>query len=196
MLDMAEDNKYDIQNIDLSDDYYKIEQSLIRNKYKLTDKDGEVVLRGKQGMFRMKEKFPFVNGDGEEAFTVKAQGIMDVAGNYTLSDAVSDEPVVVLDEDLTFLSENWRIRDPETEEILASIRSKNKVISALRHLSNLANIAPNKYEIFDANDEKVGEVAGELSLKDTYKVTVDKSSDVPREAVMAVACVIDALENK
>lgn len=193
---MANNSKYDIHNVDLSDDHYMIEQSLIRNKYKLTDKDDNTVLRGKQGMFKMKEEFPFVNGDGEEAFTVKAQGIMDVAGNYTLFDAESDDAVVVLDEDLSFLTEKWRIRDPETEEVLASIRSKNKVLSALRHLSDLANIAPNKYEIFDANDRKVGEVAGELSLRDTYKVTIDRSSDVPREAVMAVACVIDALENK
>lgn len=193
---MANNSKYDIHNVDLSDDHYMIEQSLIRNKYKLTDKDDNTVLRGKQGMFKMKEEFPFVNGDGEEAFTVKAQGIMDVAGNYTLFDAESDDAVVVLDEDLSFLTEKWRIRDPETEEVLASIRSKNKVLSALRHLSDLANIAPNKYEIFDANDKKVGEVAGELSLRDTYKVTIDRSSDVPREAVMAVACVIDALENK
>lgn len=193
---MANNRKYDIHNVDLSDDHYMIEQSLIRNKYKLTDEDDNTVLRGKQGMFKMKEEFPFVNGDGEEAFTVKAQGIMDVAGNYTLFDAESDDAVVVLDEDLSFLTEKWRIRDPETEEVLASIRSKNKVLSALRHLSDLANIAPNKYEIFDANDKKVGEVAGELSLRDTYKVTIDRSSDVPREAVMAVACVIDALENK
>lgn len=193
---MANNSKYDIHNVDLSDDHYMIEQSLIRNKYKLTDEDDNTVLRGKQGMFKMKEEFPFVNGDGEEAFTVKAQGIMDVAGNYTLFDAESDDAVVVLDEDLSFLTEKWRIRDPETEEVLASIRSKNKVLSALRHLSDLANIAPNKYEIFDANDKKVGEVAGELSLRDTYKVTIDRSSDVPREAVMAVACVIDALENK
>lgn len=193
---MTGNRKYDIHNVDLSDDHYMIEQSLIRNKYKLTDKNDNTVLKGKQGMFKMKEEFPFVNGDGEEAFTVKAQGIMDVAGNYTLFDAESGDAVVVLDEDLSFLTENWRIRDPETEETLASIRSKNKVLSALRHLSDLANIAPNKYEIFDANDRKVGEIAGELSLKDTYKVTIDKSSDVPREAVMAVACVIDALENK
>ena len=193
---MPDRNQYDIQNIDLTGDYYKIKQSLIRNKYKLTDKNDDVVLKGKQKMFKMKEEFPFVNGSGDEAFTVRAGGILDVAGTYTLFDSVTEQPVVVLDEDLTLFVENWKIRDPSTEEVLATIKSKNKVLSALRHLSDLANIAPNKYEIFDASGKKIGEIAGELSIKDTYKVTIDRESNVPREAVIASACVLDALENK
>jgi len=37
-------------------------------------------------MLKMKEEFP-VDADGNEVFTVKAGGIIDVAGNYVLSDA-------------------------------------------------------------------------------------------------------------
>lgn len=193
---MSKENQYSITNVDMNDKYYKIKQSLIRNKYKITDKDGNVVLKGKQKMLKMKEEFPFVTGDGEEAFTVKAGGIMDVAGNYVIIDEVTGEEVVVLDEDLSFFVENWTIRNPDSDEEIANIESKNKVLSALRHVSDLANFVPNKYEIFNPTGEKIGEIAGELSLKDTYKVSIDESSEVPREAVMASACVIDALENK
>jgi uncharacterized protein YxjI len=193
---MTTKERYNISNLSLEDSEYEVKQSLVRNKYKVRDRNGEVVLKGKQKMFKMKEEFPFVNGDGEEVFTVKAGKVLDVAGNYSLVDSETGEEVVVLDEDLSFLVENWTIRDPNTEEELATIKSKNKILSALRHLSDIANFVPNEYEIFDSNGQKVGEISGEFSLKDTYNVSIDKSSDVPREAVMASACILDALENK
>lgn len=192
---ITQDDQYSIENVDLTDGYYEIEQSLIRNKYTLTDERGNVVQRGKQEMFNLKEEFPFVNGSGEEAFTVKTDSVLDVAGSYTLVDSVVDEEVVVLDEDLSFLVETWTIRDPETGDAIATVQSKSKLVSALRHVSDIANIVPNTYEIFNPSDEKIGEIAGQLSLKDTYEVTIDESSTVPKEAVMASACVLDALEN-
>ncbi|GAA0525939.1 Uncharacterized protein YxjI [Halorubrum aquaticum] len=189
-------NRYDISTVDLVDDRYEVKQSTIRNKYAVRDGAGNVVLRGKQKLFKMKEEFPFVTGDGEDAFTVKAGGIMDVAGSYALTDAGTGEEVVVLDEDLSFLMENWTIRDPETGEALATIRSKNKLLSALRHLVSVANLVPNKYEIFDADGDHVGDIEGKFSLRDAYTVSIDDASDVPKEAVIACACVLDALENQ
>ncbi|MCD2201827.1 LURP-one-related/scramblase family protein [Halobacterium sp. KA-6] len=187
---------YDISTVDLDDDRYEVRQSLIRNKYAVRDSGGSVVLRGKQKMFKMKEEFPFVTGDGEDAFTVKAGGIMDVAGNYAITDAGTGEEVVVLDEDFSLFVENWTVRDPETGEALATIRSKSKLLSALRHLVGLANLIPNRYEIFDADGDHVGNVRGKFSLRDAYTVTIDDASDVPKEAVVAAACILDALENE
>lgn len=193
---MQNESQYGITNINLNDESYTIKQSLVRNKYKLSDSDGNVVLRGKQGMFKMKEKFPFVTPDGTDAFTVTAENILDVAGSYTLVDAATQDEVVVLDEDFSLFVETWEIRDPDTGESLATIKSKNKLLAAARHVSELANIAPNKYEIFSPDGDKVGEIAGQLSLKDTYEVRLRKSDGIPTEAVMASACIIDALENK
>lgn len=105
---------YEISTVDLDDDRYEVKQSAIRNKYVVRDSAGEIVLRGKQKMFKMKEEFPFVTGDGEDAFTVKAGGIMDVAGNYAITDAGTGEEVVVLDEDFSLFVENWTVRDPDT----------------------------------------------------------------------------------
>jgi uncharacterized protein YxjI len=144
----------------------------------------------------MKEEFPFVTGDGEDAFSVKAGGIMDIAGNYAITDAGTGEEIVVLDEDLSLFVENWTVRDPETGESLATIRSKNKLLSALRHLISVANLVPNKYEIFDADGNHVGDIEGQFSLRDTYTVSIDDASNVPKEAVIAAACILDALENQ
>jgi uncharacterized protein YxjI len=187
---------YDISTIELDDDRYEVKQSAIRNKYVVRDSAGDVVLRGKQKLFKMKEEFPFVTGDDEDAFTVKAGGIMDVAGNYAITDAGTREEVVVLDEEFSLFVENWTIRDPDTGEALATIRSKNKLLSALRHLVSVANLVPNKYEIADAHGGHVGDIEGQFSLRDTYTVSIDDASDVPKEAVIAAACVLDALENE
>jgi uncharacterized protein YxjI len=185
-----------ISTIDLDDDHYEVTQSAIRNKYVVRDSAGDVVLRGKQKLFKMKEAFPFVTGDDEDAFTVRAGGIVDVAGNYTITDAGTDEDVVVLDEDLSLFVENWTIRDPETGEPLATIRSKSTLLSALRHLISVTNLIPNTYEIVDADGDHVGDIEGQFSLRDTYTVSIDDASTVPREAVIAAACILDALENE
>mgnify|MGYP000574977612 CR=1 FL=1 len=187
---------YGISTVDLDDDHYEVKQSVIRNKYVVRDSAGDVVLRGKQKLFKMKEEFPFVTGDGEDAFTVKAGGIIDIAGNYAITDAGTGEEVVVLDEEFSLFVENWTIRDPDTGEALATIRSKNKLLSALRHLISAANLIPNKYEIFDADGDHVGDIEGKFSLQDAYTVSIDDADNVPKEAVIASACILDALENK
>ena len=192
----SESGKYDISTVDLSDDRYEVQQSLVRNKYAVSDSAGDVVLRGKQKMFKLKEEFPFVTGDGEDAFSVKAGGIVDIGGNYAIVDAGTGEEVVVLDEDYSVFVENWTVRDPDTGEALATIKSKNKMLSALRHLVGAANLIPNKYEIFDADGGHVGDIEGQFSMRDAYAVTIDDASDVPKEAVIAAACILDALENQ
>jgi uncharacterized protein YxjI len=192
----SDSDAYDISTVDLSDDRYEVKQSMVRNKYTVRDSAGEVVLRGKQKMFKLKEEFPFVTGDDEDAFSVKAGGIVDIGGNYAIVDAGTGEEVVVLDEDYSLFMENWTIRDPETGDALATIRSKSKLMAGLRHLVSVANLVPNKYEIFDADGGHVGDIEGQFSLRDTYTVTIDDASGVPKEAVVAAACILDALENQ
>ncbi|TKX81167.1 hypothetical protein [Halorubrum sp. SD626R] len=192
----SDSDAYDISTVDLSDDRYEVQQSLVRNKYAVSDSAGDVVLRGKQKLFKLKEEFPFVTGDDEDAFSVKAGKVLDIAGNYAIVDAGTGEEVVVLDEDYSLFVENWTIRDPGSGEALATIKSKNKLLSGLRHLVSVANLIPNKYEIFDADGGHVGDIEGQFSMRDAYTVTIDDASDVPKEAVIAAACILDALENK
>jgi len=192
----SDSDAYDISTVDLSDDRYEVKQSLVRNKYTVRDSAGNVVLRGKQKLFKLKEEFPFVTGDDEDAFSVKAGGIVDIGGNYAIVDAGTGEEVVVLDEDYSLFVENWTVRDPDSGAALATIKSKNKLLSALRHLVGAANLIPNKYEIFDADGGHVGDIEGKFSMRDAYTVSIDDASGVPKEAVIAAACILDALENQ
>jgi uncharacterized protein YxjI len=183
-----------LAGIELTGDEYRVVQSLVRNKYRAYDSAGEVVLKGKQKMMQMKEEFPFVDADDNPVFTVKAGGILDVAGNYTLTDDATGEPVVVLDENYTLLTDRWKIRDPDTESVIAEITSKSTLVELLRGFSEIFSLIPHKYEITDADGDHVGSIDGQFSLKDEYIVRIDDASDVPKEAVVAAAMVIDALE--
>ena len=186
--------KYDINGLDLTDDTYVVEQALVRNKYKAMDVDGNIVLRGKKKMLKMKEKFPFVGPNDEELFEVNAGGIIDVAGNYVLTDSQTGEDLVILDNDYSIFQDTWRIRDADTEEKLAEINSRGALVTLARNNLPFGGWIPHKYEITDQNGAHVGNIDGKFSLKDRYEITIDDASNVPKEAVIAAAMVIDAIQ--
>jgi uncharacterized protein YxjI len=186
---------YDIAGLDLSDDEYVVEQSLVRNKYKATDAAGTVVLRGKQNLFQIKEEFPFVDGDGNDVFSVKAQSVLDVAGNYTLTDAQTGQELVVLDNDFSLFQDTWTIRDVDDGTVLARLDSRGALYTLLRHYLPFGGLIPTKYEITDGHGSHVGAIAGHFSIRDRYDVTIDDASAVPKEPVVAAAMVIDAIQN-
>lgn len=192
---MSPTRNYDIEGIELSDDQYTVEQSLIRNKYKALDADGDVVLRGKQELFELKEQFPFIDADGEEVFTVKAGSVIDVAGDYLLTDARTGEDLVVLDNDFSLLQDTWTVRDPDHDGALARIDSRGALVTLARHYVPFGNWIPHKYEITDPEGDHVGTVAGQFSLRDRYEIDIDDASDVPKEPIVAAAMVIDAIQN-
>jgi uncharacterized protein YxjI len=189
-----DEKTYDISGLELDDDSYTVVQGWIRKKFKATDSDGNVVLRGKQKMLKLKEQFPFVDADGNEVFEVNAGGIIDVAGNYVLTDTQTDEDLVVLDNDYSVMQDTWKIRDAETEAKLAEINSRGALTTLLRNVLPFGHWIPHKYEITDAEGDHVGNIDGQFSLRDTYEVTVDDASDVPTEPVVAAAMVIDAIQ--
>jgi len=191
---MSQQGSYDIRGIELTDDSYVVEQSLIRNKYKAMDRAGNVVIRGKQKMFKLKEEFPFVDADGNDVFTVKAGGMLDVAGNYVLSDAQTGEEVVILDNDYSILQDTWKIRDAQTEAKIAEINSQGALVTIARNVVPFGGWIPHKYEITDVDGKHVGNIDGQFSLKDRYEITIDDASNVPKEAVIAAAMVIDAIQ--
>ena len=185
-----------LKNIDFSDDNYTVKQSLVRNKYKVMDSSGEKILGAKQKMFKMKEEFPFTDAEGNVVFRIKAQRRMDISGDYGIVDEATGETVAVLRKEFSLLTHNWKIKDPETDGLIASIESRGKLMGLLRSFSGLANIIPHKYTIYNADRDEIGKIKGKLSLKDTYSVELGELGNVPREAVVAAAVTIDALEGE
>jgi len=185
-----------LKNIDFSDDNYTVKQSLGRNKYAEYDSSGEKILGAKQKMFKMKEEFPFTDPEGNVVFRIKAKRRLDIAGDYGIVDEETGETVAVLGKEFSLLTHNWKIKDPETDGLIATIESRGKLMGALRSLSSLANIIPHKYTIYNADRDEIGKISGKLSLKDTYKVELGELGRVPKEAVVAAAVTIDALEGE
>jgi uncharacterized protein YxjI len=184
----------EISGVDLDDTEYEVVQSLVRNKYEAYDSDGNLVFKGKQKMFKMKEEFPFVDEDGNELFSVKAGGILDVAGDYTLTDEQTGEPIVVLDNNWSWFNDVWKIRHPQNEALIATIELQSVATELIRRFVPYGGFLPHKYEITDVNEDHVGDIEGQLSMKDRYEISIDDAGDVPRDAVVAAACVIDAIE--
>jgi len=191
----TESRDIDIPGVDLTGDSYTVEQSLVRNKYRAEDADGRTVLRGKQKLFKLKEEFPFLDGEGNDASTVKAGGIVDVAGNYAITEPDTGREIVVLDNDFSVFQDTWRLRDAATGEQFAQIDSRGALVTLARSFVPVVGpLIPHKYEITDADGRHVGRIDGQLSIRDRYQITIDDASTVPREAVVAAAMVIDAIQ--
>lgn len=190
-----------VGGIDLKDDKYKIKQRLLFNRYHIYDSNDNLVLKAKQKMFKLKEDFPFTDSEGEVVFRAKAEGIIDVAGDYALLDEATEEPIVSLDRKYTLFRHKWSIRDPETEELLARVESHNKTVELLRWIGNLMPYLPNffgliphSYDVKDRNDNILARLEGELSIRDIYELEIDNAQNVPKEALVISAIAIDALE--
>ena len=142
----------------------------------------------------MKEQFPFVDGNGDEVFEVNAGGIVDVAGNYVLTDSETGEDIVILDNDYSIFQDTWKIRDASTEAKIAEITSQGALVTIARNVVPFGGWIPHKYEITDQDGNHVGNIDGQFSLKDRYEITIDDASTVPKEPIIAAAMVIDAIQ--
>jgi uncharacterized protein YxjI len=182
-----------IGGIDLSDDEYVVTQAWIRSKYRVDDSAGEVVLQGKKKRFKMKEDFPFETPGGGVVFRVKAKNIMDVAGDYNLVDEASGEPFAVIQKEFTLFQHIYRIRSPEGE-LWATIESESAAVMALKSFVGVLSLIPHSYGITDAGGSEIGRIEERFSLRDQYDISLRDTGDVPREAIMAAAVAIDALE--
>lgn len=182
----------DLSRIDFSDNRYTLKQKTVRNAYKLYDSSDNEILSAKQKLFKMKEEFPFKNPQGKDVFTVKAEQIMDIAGDYAITDADTGEKVAVLEKDFDFLMQTYWIQDPEGNE-LAKIQSRGKALGAMKALFDFLKFIPNKYTIENNEGKQVGTINGKFGIRDKYIIDLDEDAE-DREAIMAAAVTIDALE--
>jgi uncharacterized protein YxjI len=189
-------NKYTIRGLALSNDHYTVEQNFARNRYEALDENGDTVLRGTQRLSTFGTEFPFVNGAGEEVFSITAQQATDHEGRYVLTEAQTGEDVVVLDHDYSPFERatgtTWLIRDATTDVVLAEITSR-KLVGLVENCL-LGTIIPSKYTITDAEGTPVGMISERLSMRDRYDVEITDPEAVPREPVVAAAMVIDTIE--
>jgi uncharacterized protein YxjI len=181
-----------LSRLDLSATEFTVEQSLVRNKYAVYGPDGELVCRGKQKLFRMREAFPFVDAHGDDLFTVKAKNLLDVAGDYAVQ-TPDGETIAILEKNLTLLVHSWTVRAPDGR-VLAEVRSGSKLLELLRNVAVLASLVPHRYTIEDGQDRSIGAIEGQFSIRDRYRLRLDADVEEARAAIVASVVAVDALE--
>lgn len=182
-----------IAGVDLTGSDYVIKQKLLRNKYRVYDDEGTLLLKTKQKLFKMREEFPFLDASGNPVFRVKAKSVFDFAGDYTLVEEESGDVVAVLQKNFTLLKHAWRVRSPDGD-VWATIESSSTLAELLRNVSTVFSFVPHSYTITGPNGERIGELDGRFSVRDIYDLHVDDTAAAPKEAIVAAAVAIDALE--
>lgn len=177
--------------IDLTDDEYMVKQRAVRNAYKVYDSSDNEILRAKQKLLKMKEEFPFKDPEDNEIFHIKAQKVMDIAGDYSLIDSETGETVAILSKEFSILKHQWDIKNKKGEQI-AHIESRGRIVGFLRFVSDLASLLPHRYSI-ESDGEKIGQIQGKFSIRDRYKIILEGEFK-EKEAIIASAIAIDALE--
>lgn len=182
-----------IANVDLTGSDYVIKQKLFRNRYRIYDDSGTLLLKTKQKLFKMKEEFPFFDADDQPVFRVKAKSVFDFAGDYTLTEAGTEDVIAVLEKEFTFFKHVWRIRSPDGD-VWATIESESALLEAARNSVGVFALLPHTYSITGPDGESIGTLKGRFSLRDIYDLHVEDTGDAPKEAIVAAAIAIDALE--
>lgn len=182
-----------IGGLDLTSDRYVIKQSYIRSKYRVEDDSGTTVLKGRKKRFKIKEEFPFKDPEGNVVFRIKAQNLFDVAGNYTLLDETSGEAFAVVEKEFTLFKHVYRIRSPGGT-LWATIESESALVMALKGSIGFFSLLPHSYSISGPDGLDIGTIEEKLTLRDVYEVEIGDTGEAPREAILAAAIAIDALE--
>lgn len=186
----------------LRDNYYRIRQQLLLNRYSIYDKNDNKVLKAKSKILSLKTNIPFMNpDDGENVFRVISSRLLNISNNYNVRDERNGEVMAVLDRKRTLLNQVWRIRDPQDSSIVATIKNDSTVLQFLRTyfglipvIPNIFALVPHKYSVTDVDNNKIGELEGELSIRDEYQLNLQDSGQLEREDMIASIIAIDALE--
>ena len=195
---MGTPQQYEIAGLGLSGSEYTVKQTgtdkNFRPEYEARDVTGDTIFRCTYRMYEGKDRFPFVDTDENELFTVEASGTWDIAGDYLLTDSQTGEELVVLDNDFSLLQDTWRIRDADDGSLLAEISSRGALFTIGRKLLPVGQWIGHEFEITDAEGNSVGTIESGFAVFDQYEVTISDSSSVPIDPIVAGTVVIDAIQ--
>lgn len=181
-----------IQGLDLSDDRYTAVQSPILKRYKALDSDGSVILRHNLDLLDTLA-FSFTDADGNELFKIKEQVELSLDWKYTLYNARTGAPLVTFENEFSMFQDTWTIWDAQTGGELAEINSRGRQMGFIRQFVPFGKLIPPKYEIVDHRGEHVGQIKGVISDDDRYEISLDNTTQVPKEPVVIGALIIDVL---
>lgn len=194
---MKTPQQYEVAALGLSGTQYTVEQTgqdkNFRPEYEARDVTGDTIFHCTYEMYEERDTFPFVDEDGNELFTVKANGTWDIAGDYLLTDSQTGDELVVLDDDFSLFQDTWRIRDAEDGSLLAEINSRGPLVTVGRKILPAGQWIGHRFEVTDAEGDSVGTIESDFAIRDQYDITISDRSSVPIDPIVAGTVVIDAI---
>jgi uncharacterized protein YxjI len=195
---MGTPQQYEITGLGLSGSQYTVEQTgqdeNLRPEYEARNVAGETILRCTYNMYEGKDRFPFVDQEGNELLSVEATATVDIAGDYVLTDAYTDEDLVVLDNDVSLFRDTWRIRDAGDGSLLAEINSRGGLVTVGRKLLPVGRFIGHRFDVTDPDDDSVGTIESDFAIRDEYEVTISDRSSIPVDPILVATVVIDAIQ--
>jgi uncharacterized protein YxjI len=173
--------------------HYEVRQKFgIGTKYTVYEGDGDTpILTAKKKKLKLKEDFRFTTPDGEEAFRVRADSVLDIAAAYDIVDSRTGERVGSVKREVASLFKHeYTLLDADGAPV-AVLREDNHLMAALRRL--VTTLIPFSYDIVTPAGEKVGDVGEQFSLRDKYSIDLTPGTVDPRLVVVGTV-VVDAIE--
>jgi len=193
---METPQQYEITGLGLSGTEYTVEQTgqdkNFRPEYEAKDVTGDTIFRCTYNTYE--GGTPFVDAEDNELLTVAPSGTLDIAGDYLLTDSHTGADLVVLDNDVSFLQDIWRIRDPQDGSLIAKVTSGGGLVTAARKLLPVGQFIGHKFVIADADGNSVGTIKSDFSIRDQYEIKISDSSSLPIDPIVVGTVVIDAIQ--
>jgi uncharacterized protein YxjI len=187
---------YEITGLDLSGTEYTVEQTgqdeNLRPEYVARDVTGDTIFHCTYQTYEGATRF--VDNEDNEVLTVTPSGSLDIAGDYVLKDSREEETVVVLDNNVSFLQDSWRIRDPTDGSLIGTVTSGGGLVTAARKLLPVGQFIGHTFEITDAEGNAVGTIESNFAIHDRYEIEMNDRSSVPIDPIVVGTVVIDAIQ--
>ncbi len=180
-----------IGGVDLTEKRYTVEQSLVRDRYRVYDGDGDLLLEADRRELRAQQEFHFRDTDGDVVFSVQEGNI---EGDFFIVPPETSSPLVILERDKALLRQEWNVRHGSNERLLATIEARGPMVEFFRYYVPMMGVLPHSYTIEDADGGQVGRLSGQFTIHDSYELDVGTAEDDHRESLVAAALTIDALD--
>lgn len=171
-----------------------VRKHLLREEFRVTDANGETVLTTERKVAEGKATFPFRDSDGNAVFRVDSGQTYDIAGEYTLVEAGTDDTKLVLSKEFSFRRHDWTIERPNGEK-LAELVSRRGVAGALNTVVSVLSPFPRSFSVTAPSGEHVGTISGRFDPRIIHDVTVERPGAVPRTTLTAGAVAVAVLES-
>lgn len=177
--------------VDLTEDAYTVKQSLVRDRYRVYDEDGELLLRADHRDFTARREFSFVDEDGNDVFSVRTGNVED---DYFIVPRGQDRPLAIVERDISLLHRQWNVRHGHNERLLAVIKAQGPMVEFFRSYVPMMGMLPHTYVIEDTDGGRVGKLSRQFHITDTYDIDIGDAESVPKETIVAAAITVDALD--